>query len=108
METTSQPFEKELLNTIKEGVTLVDFNAPWCAPCRAQNPIIKKLARRFNGQAVVTAVDIDQNRTTALKLGIHSIPTLVLFKNGKEIQRYIGLQPEAVLAEAIERAMDKA
>jgi thioredoxin 1 len=87
------------------GVVLVDFNASWCAPCRAQEPIIRQLAIKFEAQARVTSLNIDENRETALKLCIHSIPTLVLFKNGKEIQRFIGLQSEKFLSQAIENVL---
>ena len=83
----------------------MDFNAPWCAPCRSQSPIIEKLAEKFQGQANITAIDIDENRKTALKLGIHSIPTLILFKEGQEIQRFIGLQSEEELTRALEHVL---
>lgn len=97
--------ENELKSIIGHGVALVDFNASWCAPCRAQEPIIKQLAIKFEHQAMITSLNIDENRETALKLGIHSIPTLVLFKNGKEIHRFIGLQSEKLLSQAIENVL---
>ena len=87
---------------IKFGVTLIDFNAPWCAPCRAQAPILSKIARKFEGKAGIFEINIDENRNIAISLGIRSIPTLILFKNGREIQRFVGVQNEAVLSEAIE------
>lgn len=92
-------------NVIEQGVALVDFNAPWCAPCRAQEPILNKLSEQFNGRASVAAMNVDDNRDTALHLGIQSIPTLILFKNGKEIQRFVGLQSENVLSTAIENLL---
>ena len=97
--------ETEFKSAIWHGVVLVDFNASWCAPCRVQEPIIRQLAIKFEDQAMVTSLNIDENRKTALKLGIHSIPTLVLFKNGKEIRRFIGLQPEKLLSQAIENVL---
>jgi thioredoxin 1 len=97
--------ENEFESAIRHGVVLVDFNASWCAPCRVQEPIIRQLAVRFQNQAMVTSLNIDENRETALKLCIHSIPTLVLFKNGKEIQRFIGLQSEKLLSQAIENVL---
>ena len=98
--------ENGFTNAISHGgVVLVDFNASWCAPCRAQEPIIRHLATKFEEQARVTSLNIDENRETALKLCIHSIPTLVLFKNGKEIQRFIGLQSEKSLSQAIENVL---
>ncbi len=95
----------EFISRIEKGVILVDFNAPWCAPCRSQSPIIEKLAEKFRGQATVTAIDIDENREVALKLGIHSIPTLILFREGQEIKRFIGLQSEEALTQALEKVL---
>ncbi len=92
-------------NVIENGVTLVDFNASWCAPCRAQDPIVKQLATNFTNKANITSLDIDENREIALKLSIHSIPTLILFKDGKEIQRFIGIQSEETLSQAIENGL---
>jgi thioredoxin 1 len=97
--------ENEFRSAIRHGVVLVDFNAAWCAPCRAQEPIIRQLARKFQDRAMVTSLNIDENRETALELCIHSIPTLVLFKNGKEIQRFIGLQSEKSLSQAIKNVL---
>lgn len=91
---------------IKNGVTLVDFNAPWCAPCRAQEPILAKLATQFEGKAQIAAMNIDNNREAAGELGIQSIPTLIIFKNGKEIQRFVGLQSENTLADVIESLLN--
>ena len=105
MATKEQPEQNEFISRIEKGVALVDFNAPWCAPCRTQSPIIEKLAEKFQGQANISAIDIDQNRETALKLGIHSIPTLILFKEGREIQRFIGLQSEESLTRALENVL---
>jgi len=98
---SSQEFEA----TIKEGVALVDFNAPWCGPCRAQEPIVHQLSTQFSGRAVVAEMNIDDHQQTALKLGIQSIPTLALFKNGQEVQRFVGLQPAKTLADALEASL---
>jgi thioredoxin 1 len=96
---------KELEKAKKNGLTLVDFNAPWCAPCRLQEPIIRQLADSFKGKASIAAVNIDESRDVALNVGIRSIPTLVLFRNGKEVQRFVGLQSEATLSEAMEKLL---
>jgi len=90
-------------STIKNGVCLVDFNAPWCAPCIAQEPILKKLAAEFEGRAVIAETNVDVNIEATQKFRIQSIPTLILFKDGKEINRFVGLQTEDVLSGAIER-----
>ena len=98
-------FENKFDSAIRHGVALVDFSAPWCVPCCAQEPIIRQLAIKFEHQAMITSLNIDENRETALKLRIHSIPTLVLFKNGKEIQRFIGLQSEKLLSQTIKNVL---
>ena len=88
------------------GLTLVDFSAPWCAPCRLQEPIISRIASQFEGKAFIAAVNIDESRDVASILGIRSIPTLILFRNGKELQRFVGLQSEAELSGALKKLLD--
>jgi thioredoxin 1 len=90
---------------IKTGVTLVDLNAPWCGPCRVQEPIIKKIAKLFEGKATIIEINVDENRETAASLGIHSIPTLIIFKDGREIQRLIGIQSEQSLTQVIKNVL---
>ena len=83
-------FEKEVL---KAGTVLVDFNASWCGPCRMLRPILEELAsERDNGKIV--SIDIDEEDELAIKYNVSSIPCLVLFKDGKEIARSIGLKPK--------------
>lgn len=96
---------EEFQDSIEKGVALVDFNAPWCAPCRSQEPIIKELADQFEGKALIAALNIDENQELAIKLGIRSVPTLVIFKNAKEIQRFIGMQSGKTLSEALEKVL---
>jgi len=97
--------QKNLSKTIKRGVALIDFNAPWCAPCRAQDPIIAKLEESYLGRACIAKVNIDKHREIAMNLGIQSIPTIILFKEGKEINRFIGLQSAETLSGAIDIAL---
>ena len=92
---------QELEQAIMTGIALVDFGAPWCGPCRAQEPIMEELSIRFKDRAIIAAMDVDRNKHTALKLGIKSIPTLTLYNNGREVQRFVGLQPAKTLADAI-------
>lgn len=89
--------QKDFENSIGNGITLVDFNAPWCAPCRAQEPILDEVQKAFEGKAAFTKVNIDQNQKVAVKLGIQSIPTLIVFKKGEEMTRLIGLQDAETL-----------
>lgn len=86
---------------IKDGVTLIDFWAPWCAPCMMQGPVIKKLAQELHGEAKVGKANVDIAPAVASELGIQSIPTLIIFKDGKERDRFIGVQSEAVLSSAM-------
>jgi len=84
---------------------LVDCLAPWCMPCRAQQPILEKVADELQGKALVTSLNIEENRDTAYRLNIHSIPTLVIFKGGEETRRFIGLQKADSLTKALEEAL---
>lgn len=90
---------------IKNGVTLIDFNAWWCAPCRDQEPLIKALAKKFEHTVKVIEMDVDENRRFAVRTGITSIPTMIIFKDGKELRRFVGLQQTEVLSKAIEDAL---
>ena len=92
-------------SVINKGVTLVDFSAQWCAPCRAQQPIIEKLSKKFKGRTASVVIDVDEHHKIAMQLGIASIPTLIIFKNGKEVKRFVGLQGEKTLSEAIEKTL---
>ena len=93
--------QKDFESSIENGVTLVDFNATWCAPCRAQEPILDEVQKAFEGKATFIKINIDHNQKIAVKLGIQSIPTLVFFKEGKELARLIGIQD----AEALDRVL---
>ena len=88
--------------TLKNGVTLMDFNATWCAPCKAQEPIIKKLMNTYQNRASIIEINIDEHRTLATKYRVQSIPTLILFKDGKEIKRFVGLQSEITIAKSLD------
>ena len=97
--------QQDFEDTIKKGVTLVDFNAPWCAPCRSQDPIISELRKSYSGRAVVAKVNIDKNQSVAFELGIQSIPTIIIFNDGQEFARFVGLQPAKALSGALDRAL---
>lgn len=86
---------------ISKGISLVDFWATWCPPCRMQGPIIEKLAETLDGKAMVAKVDVDQNNEVAGKYDVSSIPTLIIFKDGKEVKRFVGVQQEVALADAV-------
>ena len=81
---------------------LVDCWAPWCMPCRAQQPILEKVADELQGKALITSLNIEENREAAYRLNIHSIPTLVIFNDGEETRRLFGLQKADSLTKALE------
>ncbi|MBE6298838.1 MAG: thioredoxin [Bacteroidales bacterium] len=83
---TDQTFASE----IKEGYVLVDFWATWCPPCRALAPIFAELSQEFSGEVKFVKLDVDRAGKTATQYGIRSIPTLILFKDGKQIEKWIG------------------
>ncbi|GAB6095984.1 hypothetical protein JCM14469_22370 [Desulfatiferula olefinivorans] len=89
----------------KAGVCLADFQAPWCAPCHEQEPILTDLARRYDGRAVICGIDIDVHRGLAATWDIAHVPTLILFRNGRELERLMGLQSAEVLAGLIDGAL---
>jgi len=95
----------KIRESLKNGVTLMDFNANWCAPCKAQKPIIKKLINTYQNRASIIEIDIDEHRALATEYMVQSIPTLIIFKDGKEIKRFVGLQTETTIAKSLDDAL---
>jgi thioredoxin 1 len=85
---------------------LVDFWAPWCGPCRMIAPIVEDLARVYDGRAVIAKVNTDENIQVASSLGIMGIPTLIIFKDGQEVDRVVGYAPRHALEEKLNRALN--
>lgn len=92
-------------NTISNGVTLVDFWAEWCGPCRVQIPILDEVSAEIGDKAVVGKVNVDEELELAQKFGIQSIPTLILFKDGAPIDIMVGIQQKEALVEKINNAL---
>jgi len=99
-EITDANFEQEVLNN--EGVSVVDFWAEWCGPCRMVGPIIEQIAGEFEGKAVVGKVDVDNNPNVAMKYGIRSIPTILYLKNGEVVDKQIGAASKPALVKKLE------
>jgi thioredoxin 1 len=83
--------------SVSKGVTLVDFWAEWCGPCRQIAPIVEQIATENDGKLTVGKLDVDSNGETALKFGVMSIPTLILFKDGEPVERVVGYRPKEQL-----------
>jgi|FLOH01.1.fsa_nt_gi thioredoxin 1 len=88
--------------TLAEGVSLVDFWAPWCGPCRMIAPVIEELAEDYDGKANICKVNTDEEQDIAVKFGIRSIPTIMFFKNGEMVDQIVGAQSKAALASKID------
>ncbi len=89
---TDTTFKNSIENT--KGVMLVDFWATWCGPCRMIAPIVEQIAQENDGKVSVGKLDVDVNGQTAMKYGVMSIPTLILFKDGKPVERLVGMMPK--------------
>jgi thioredoxin 1 len=94
---TDSSFEKE----IKEGITLVDFYADWCGPCRMLTPVLEKVAKEVRGKASIAKLDVDSAQRVASTFQVTSIPTLILFQNGKEVGRIVGLKDAETLKQFV-------
>jgi thioredoxin 1 len=101
-EHVEQLLDENFKEGVREGVSLVDFYATWCAPCRMIAPIIEELAKTTNGKARIAKVDIDQAQEVAQDLQITSVPTLILFKDGVEVKRIVGVKDLDYLTKLIE------
>ena len=98
---TDANFQSEVEGS--DALTMVDFWATWCGPCRIVAPVVEELAGEYAGKGLkVGKLDVDHNPQTAAKFGIRSIPTILFFKNGQIVDRVVGAMPKAHFAEKIE------
>lgn len=100
-EVTDQDFEKSVMQSAKP--VFVDFWAPWCGPCRIIGPIVEELAPSYEGRVVMTKMNVDDNPMVPQKYQVTSIPTLMIFKNGKVVDRAVGAMPRTELQKFIDR-----
>lgn len=98
-------FDKESFQkTLSEGkLMMVDFWAEWCGPCQMLGPVIEKLAERYEGRAVVGKVNTDEEQELSMSFGITGIPTVIFFKDGKEIDRLVGVMPPDAFIQVLEK-----
>ncbi len=103
---TSENWKKEVMEA--DGPVLVDFWAAWCAPCRMIAPAVEQVAASFAGRAKVGKLNVDENPEIAGEFGIRSIPTLLVFKDGKVAEQRVGALPQPMIAEMVEKQLSPA
>ena len=91
-------------STVGDGVTLVDFWAEWCGPCKMMTPVIDELATEFGDKVKVGKIDVDSQQDLAMKYQVSSIPTLIVFKDGEIAERFVGVTSKSDLATALDAA----
>ena len=98
----SENFESEVLNANEK--VLVDFYADWCGPCKMMAPVIEELAEELQGKSKVGKINVDESTDTATQYDVMSIPTIIIFKNGKEVKRFIGVRDKQELLNEVVNA----
>lgn len=95
--------DKNFQHQMKNRTVLVDFWAGWCVPCRMMAPVLNNMAEELNGNAFIGKIDVEQYQGLANKFKIRNIPTMVLFKNGKEVERFVGIKTKDFLIKQIQK-----
>jgi thioredoxin 1 len=102
IELTDKNFDK----STSKGLVMVDFWAPWCGPCRIQGPIIEQLAVEYKGRATIAKLNIDENPVISARFYIQSIPTIIVYKEGKAVERIVGLQNKQKLINILNKHLN--
>ncbi len=95
--------DKNFQNKIKTGTVLVDFWAAWCMPCKLMVPVLNEVAEETGEKVTIAKVNVDEQKLTAARFGIRSIPTMILFQNGKEVKRIVGVKTKEYLLKEFDR-----
>ncbi len=101
MDISDNTFEAEVVNS--QQLTIVDFWAPWCGPCRKLGPVLDEVATEYSDKLKIVKLNTDENLKTAKEYTISGLPTLLLFKNGKPVERLVGLMPKSTIVSNIEK-----
>lgn len=102
---TDSNFQVEVIDASEKKPVLVDFFAVWCGPCKSQAPIIDEVAKEMDDIAIVGKIDVDENPDTAQKYQVMGIPSLKIFRNGKVVEEFTGLQQRSTLTESLKKHM---
>lgn len=98
--------DENFTQTIKKGLTLVDFWAPWCTPCKMQNPAINQIADELKGKVKVCKINVDDQKKSAAQMKIRNIPNIIIFKDGEAVKQLIGIKPKHTILRAVTTLLD--
>lgn len=101
MDINDSTFEQEVVNSSE--LTIVDFWAPWCGPCRKLAPVLDEVAQEYEGKVKIVKLNTDENLKTAKEYSVSGLPTLLVFKGGKAVERLVGLMPKTTIVSNIEK-----